>query len=964
MSPSAPISPAPASRRLSPHLVALLLAALPPGLSAQPQVSLDAQLIEVNGHFKEGQPDRAADLLDRILARVDAGEASPGGVPVGQLRLAAATAHFQARNYPRAAEAATKVQGSPGATNGMVAEAAMIRGLSLALEKKFEESLPAFQQAATSPDFRERALLYTARAAYQAGKLDLAIESYNRLLAGASQDRDWADAAIALISLHLERGNLPDAKRGLALLRGKIDLVDNLTGLNLLYLQLGDALFKAKDYDGALAAYRTLRPRARVIAAQAARDEPLAANIKRLQDLPRRNTAEQDHLLRLLQRRDQSRAALAALEGLPGYDTLILFRLGLCFQERGGTWQAALLFEDLLFNHPSAPDRDRVYLQLVRAYADANRFERVRGAAERFQSEFPSSELLPQAMFLAALAAGRTQDPEAQLRFLDEAVKSAATPDLRETMVLMRSNALFNLARYEAAAKNCEAYLAEFPSGRFAEEHAYLGAMADLNLGQSSRAETKLRTYLEKYPKGQFVADARYRLAATAYSRQDYKTSAILATEWLHDFPFDHHQRGEVTSLQGDAFAGAGDLDLAIKAYRDALLIKLPDELLGYVLDELTRHLQSRQQYDEAVTIWSDFARENPDHPFVINAAYWIGRLRAREGRVDEAIDAQARILRRYIHEPRFDNVERLLIELANLVSRPPARKRGEPKPPLRPVDELFEKIEVLLVNNRTGKSPTTTARVLFTQAEICAARGDTARAEELLLRVAATSAPEDLPPGILGKVGDALLQARQPELAKTFYQRILQAHSKSVFADFGYHGMGRVSLDAGLPDEALIYFTAGIDKAGARFKLRELTLGRGHALIALGRLDEAREVFESVAANRSWRGDATAAALVALGDISFRRGTPDDIAKAQAHYQRVYLGYRKFLSWVAVSYLRSAEAFLALDQRDEAITTLQRMLTDDRLSGLQEYTAAQDRLREIIAERDSGRPSKAKFNS
>lgn len=965
MLPLAPISPAPALRRVPPALAALLLSLMSaPVLTAQPQVALEAQLAEVNAFFLQGQAAQASDLLDRIIARLDAGEPIPAGISVAQLRLGAATAHFQARNYPRAAVVAATVKGSAGANTAITAEAAMIRGLSLALDNKFDDAIPSFQEAASSPTFRERALLYTARAAYQAGKLDLAIDAYNRLLTTGARDADWADAALSLIALHLERGNLPDAKRGLTLLRGRLDLVDNLAGLNLLYLQLGDSLFKAKDYDGALAAYRTLLPREQLVAEQSKRDAPLDAQVRRLQALPRPTTTEQDLLIRVTQRQQQARAALATLQNLPGYDALVLFRLALCFQERGGTWQAALLYEDLLFRHPGSPERERAYAQLVRAYADANRFERVRAAAERFQIELPKSELLPQAMFVAALAAGRTKDPEAQLRFLDEAVKAASSPDLRETMILMRSNALFTLARYAEAGVNCAAYLTEFPEGRFAEEHTYLAAMADLNLGLSSDAEPKLKTYLAKYPGGQFVADARYRLAAVAYSRQDYKLSALLSTEWLHDFPSDHHQRGEVLSLQGDAFAGAGDLELAIKSYREALLIKLPDELLGYVLDELTRHYQTQGAHDSAVAMWSDFARENPDHPFVINAAYWIGRLLAREGRLDEAIDAQARILRRYVHEPSFDNVERLLIEFSGLLARPPARKRGEPKPELPALETLFDRVDTLLVNNRTAKSPTTTARVLFAQAEICIVRGDTSRADELLSRIAATTAPDQLPPGILGKVGDALLQANQTDLAKTFYQRIVEAYARSVFADFGYNGLGQIALADGRPDEALAFFNAAVDKAGARYKLREVTLGRGYALLALGRLDEAQQLFESIAANRSWRGDATAASLVSLGDISLRRGTPVELAKAQAHYQRVYIGYRKFLSWVAIAYGRSAEAFLTLDQRDEAITTLQRMLTDDRLAGLPEYSKAQDRLRELIAERDSGRSSTARLSN
>ena len=68
-----------------------------------------------------------------------------------------------------------------------------------------------------------------------------------------------------------------------------------------------------------------------------------------------------------------------------------------------------------------------------------------------------------------------------------------------------------------------------------------------------------------------------------------------------------------------------------------------------------------------------------------------------------------------------------------------------------------------------------------------------TKRRDQLLSEIASKYAPDQLPPGILGKVGDALLLQGQPELAKKFYEQILSAHAKSIFADYGYVGLGEV---------------------------------------------------------------------------------------------------------------------------------------------------------------------------
>ncbi|MBC8011729.1 MAG: tetratricopeptide repeat protein, partial [Burkholderiales bacterium] len=298
---------------------------------------------------------------------------------------------------------------------------------------------------------------------------------------------------------------------------------------------------------------------------------------------------------------------------------------------------------------------------------------------------------------------------------------------------------------------------------------------------------------------------------------------------------------------------------------------------------------------------------------------------------------------RRYIADPARGDVERLLVEVASNLARPPKVKRGEPKP--EPVADavLFARVDELLLAGSARQSPTAQARALFTQAEIASLRKNDALKNELLARIATNFSPDQLPPGILGKVGDTLLALGQPELAKKFYEQILAAHPKSVFADYGYAGLGEIALLEGNGDEALARFNAAIDVAGARFKLKEATLGRARAYLLLGRLDAAKELFEQVAGNRSWRGESTAESLYQLGEIAMRRGTAEETAKAQAHYQRVYLSYKRFDLWVAKSYIRSAEAFVKLGQPYEALVTVNRFFTfREQFEKLPEWKQAQ----------------------
>jgi tetratricopeptide (TPR) repeat protein len=934
----------PPSFGLALPLVVFALAAGPVVAPAQPSIPLPIQLAEVDTYLKAQKTATAAELLDEIIRRVEAGEKLPSHLSFERLLLAAATTRFQAQDFGRAVELAEALEKRPAPGAHLLGEARMIRGLSLALQGKYAEAVPVFKAAEDAPAFRDKALLYGAMSAAQAGQTRVAIETYNRLLAGSTRDRDWGEAALSLIDLHLRAGNLDDARRGLALLRGKLDLVDNLAGLNLLSLQLGDAFLKQGDHDGALAAFRTVSAHELLVTEQHRRNAVLERALGRLRGLARPSATEADMIRRLGARLDQAKASLAQVEKIPDFDATLRYRLAVAFQERGGPWEAALLFEDIIARFPESPERENAYLGLVRAYADADRLEKTRDAVERFSRAYHKSKLGPQALYLAAQAAARQNDLEGQLDLLGLAAKRhGARHAYAEPMALMRANALFTLGRHADARDVVLAYVKSFPKGKFVEDARYLAAMADLAEGRATEAEKQIRAYLKTYPKGRFVPDARHRLAAVAYSQQNHKACAELCDKWLADYPATQSQRGEVHALRADALVGLGRVEEAVAAYQRALALPLSDEQLGYVLDELTRHLLALKNNDAAVAMWERFAAEQPEHPYVINAAYWISRIRNREGRSEEAVELVSTIIRRHVIDPDRGDVERLLVELAASLARPPRRQKGEPKP--EPVADpvLFERVEQLLLAEGAMDHPTARARVLFTQSEIAALRENTGLRDELLGRIASTCAPDQLPPGILGKVGDTLLALGQPALAKKFYDQIVVAHPKSVFADFGYVGLGEIALREGKGDEALGRFTEAIDRAGARFKHKEATLGRARAQLLLGRPEAARVLLEEVAANRAWRGEATAEALFLLGEIALRRGAPDDLAKAQAHFQRIYLSYKRYPAWVAKAYLRSAKTFDKLGQHQEALTTVNRFFTFRELERFPEWQQALD---------------------
>ncbi len=151
---------------------------------------------------------------------------------------------------------------------------------------------------------------------------------------------------------------------------------------------------------------------------------------------------------------------------------------------------------------------------------------------------------------------------------------------------------------------------------------------------------------------------------------------------------------------------------------------------------------------------------------------------------------------------------------------------------------------------------------------------------------------PEVLSPLLLGQVGDCLVLAGKPDQAADYYRYLLNTYDQSPLIDYAYNGLGQIAYDEKDYKKALDYYSKALDKDVASNKLKEITLGQAQSFLALNRLDEAKPVFEQVASNRAWRGEATALSVFSLGEIQMLQ---QKYADANAFYQRVFVAYQKY---------------------------------------------------------------------
>lgn len=921
-------------------LQTLILLALSGGAFAQqPAASPDADLPQLYAQgmaaFQAADYPRAATALEGLIAKA---EFSPQLEPVF---FTLASAYFNAADYKKAIAALKNYQAKfpAGAHSGEVMFALAQSHLLL---KNFGEAATQFAALEKDPRFHDQALLSGATAYKEGGKLDQAIVTLEKLAGTELKSAVSLRGAMMLAQLYSQKGASDKAISTIGRLREHIGLVDNIVELNAMTVELGDQMFGKKFYEDALACYRAAYPREqivlmqnkRIVAMQQALDE--ATNIARTD--PSQLSQLSASIAQLRADIARTRGLLAELEKGPNFTPAIYMRMARCFYETDRKWEAAVVYRELLERYPSAKEREPSLFGIIVSLADINQLEKAQARCEEYLRDFKTGPNAETVGYLLGAVALQANDPRAAETYFGRMLETQPKSQFREQMRYLLGNAKFMAGKHDEAAAEYKRYLSEYPKGQNVEDVTYRIALTALFSGKYEDAMNQLKSYMQKYPHGSYLSDAKYRLAVCKYAASLYDEVIADCKAWEAEFP-KNKQLGETLALLADSYAATNREEQAIPIYIRSYQAAGTDEVMNYSLFAASKLLQKRGEWEKVGSLFTDFLRDKPDHPTAITALYWIGKAKAHEGKADEAKKITADTIKKYIGDPQRDAVELLLTQLAQLCVK--KKRADDPAAATQPADPGAE-LDRLLGESEKEASPTAKARVLFAKAELARLRRQPAEEEKNIGAIAAVAKPEDLSALLLGRVGDYLLSKKQLDQAATFYGRLMDEYPKSDNVDFAYAGLGEIAFQKGDTAKALRYFTEGTDKIAASQKLKDVTVGKAKALLAMDRLDDARKVFEQVAAVREWRGETTAFSVYSLGEIEAKRGR---WAEANAYFQRVYVGYQKFLPWVAKAYMRSAESLEKLGKQQEAANTYREMLRNERLSTFAEAEEARKRL-------------------
>jgi len=869
------------------------------------------------------------------------------------------SSYFNAANYDKAIEVFGKyIPKYPNSERLLEVRFALAQADLLG--RKFEEAVKLFQELESVRAYRDQAFNAEVYAYRQLQRPDDAMAVLERMIAPEIKTPAQATAAISLAEMYADAKKTPKLLALMRVLETKRALIDNAAALNAVAVKLGDDLLAKKQYADALSMYHSVRPRAEVLSSLNSKIGTLSAriesNLKSAAGNPPLMAQMQVANSQLTLEMDQAKKFLDEFSKIPDFEPALLLRIARCWYDSDRRWEAIVAFDRLYRRFPTAAEREPALFGMVTAAADVGSVKRCQKYCEDYLKEFPTGPNAGTVGYLSGAVALQARDYAGAVNYFGKMLQEVPNSQFRAEMRFLLGNARFMQADFDGAAKDYRKYLADYPREKDAEESEYRVALCQVFTGKYDDALPMLSAYLQKFPSAQFAADCRYRMAVCKYSSSQYEEVEQACRDWLKDFP-GNGQEGEVQALLGDALAARGNLKEAIKAYQRSYQVAATDEVLDYSLFEAGKHLQTLGDWAEIARMFEEFLKNKPDHPAAVAAMYWVGRARAKQGRTEEAKIFLVENLKKYIGDPKRESVESLLSLLAQLCAKRPPAAPASPAPVAAagapgahaappaatppPYDAAAELDRHLLVLEDTVQ-PIIQARLLSARAELARLTKRPSDAENFMLDISKFQ-PNDLSPVLLAQVGDFLMARDEQGRAQAYLEKLKEDYPKSDYVEYAYVDLGEIALGKKEYQKALDLDTEVIDKVGASLKLKDATIGRGKALLGLARFDEAEKVFEQVASVREWRGESTAFAVFTIGEIEFQKGR---YAEAIARYRRVFVGYQKYLPWVAKSYLRAAESFEKMGRRQDAVDNLKEMLRNEKLATFPETEEARARLR------------------
>jgi len=608
------------------------------------------------------------------------------------------------------------------------------------------------------------------------------------------------------------------------LLREIIAKKTDLALVNSAQFQLGEILLseaafapddrKAALLEEARQAFRGVLPKDTIVALQQKKIDGIPA--LRRAALAARNTAE---LKRIDRQAERDRRKMAELQSRPDQTVTALQKIGESYFQQGKYDETRIVLAHIEPLLTDDTDKKRNLYFLAMTYAVQNAADPAMTRYDAFQRAHkgdPIAANLPVAMGNLFLTHPdpKVRNPEKAAQYFKEAAEIYPKSPFLGLSVVNEATARAQQGDFEGALKTYRDFLATNPPPE-------VGAVAQIGIGNVFKEQGKwddaIAAYKEvvaKFPQATQVEEAEFWVAVGTQQKGDNEGSLPLIDAFVKKYPD--------TQLTPSAMYSAAAAKLALGRNDEAIATmaeiaeKFPkSQPAPFTYFQRAQLAGAAQNSDEVVRLMNQFVEKYPDDDKVFFAFDSIGQTETNRGNIEAAVNAYQRFAEKYATAPKAPEA---MLKIADL-HRAAAEKLGR-YGALTPEEQEKWKAamaaSVAAAEKMTATYPDSPQlglglRSLLTvkQAEVSAGLLDAAGVEKYFEDLAASS-----PEGAKSKI----LFARAAFISENDPARALEEMNKAY-------------------DASLVYAPSDLDLYGL-------------ALLENGKADEAKAVFEKIAAD------------------------------------------------------------------------------------------------------------------
>lgn len=691
--------------------------------------------------------------------------------------------------------------------------------------------------------------------------------------------------------------------------------------LNLALMKAGKSRYDDADYLNALYLYRMVLPREKMLAFAEKRIATLSQGITT--GLSPVELKERNGEI------EEIKNSMNILKELPPYEDEVMFRIGQIYADVKRYWEGYVLFDKLYRTDADSQIGEASLMQSVVVLYEVNEYDR---AEERILEYLDTK---PDGIYARTLLSMMMRDNLIRKNYdkvigLRKYVEGLPLSDEDIGERLTQADLHYMLAfgylqtlGYKDAEEQFGVILEKYSDSEQSPASLYYRGMSRMLQADYANALTDFAAYQEKYENGDSYPDALFRQGVCQFGLEQISESEQTFTQFIESYP-SNSMLSEAYSLRGDIeaakVASSDDpdtLDRAQADYRRAIDTATTALQASYPAFQAAKVYKLEYKWQGIIDLMNYYVDRWEGMADIAESVYWIGQAQIELGQLqEEAIPAYIKAIMRFGNDPQMLGVDKIVNELVKISNQY-----------LSPEDQEGLAIQMKLkLTSVDERQPVLRLRLQVLQAMLEGEDVTTALAAKLLKSVDDLSITT---PASLSLMCDVAVDIGDVEQMKRLSDYFLTNFEDSELLWHAYHAK-TAALVAEEKDWEVL---ASVDEAQGLFGV-EPSMGwaqlmKADILYKMGKFEEAEQAYYMILGVSQWRGSIFAEATYGMGKC--RMGN-DDLEGAHTFFQRTYLLFKAYDNgdWAAKGYLAAADTLVKLGRNQDAVKTLEDMLSNE----------------------------------